>query len=119
MNPPLPIAKDNAPHYSWGDACDGWHLVRTPEFSVIQERMPPGTKEVRHRHARSRQFFYVLAGTLTIEVDAVTHSLPPHHGIEIPPGSVHEVRNDSAAHVDFLVISQPPSHGDRLRPPSE
>ena len=24
--------------------------------------MPPGTREVRHRHARSRQFFYVLPG---------------------------------------------------------
>ena len=58
------IDKESAPHYGWGEGCDGWHLVRTPELSVIQERMPPGTSEVRHRHGRARQFFFVLSGRL-------------------------------------------------------
>ena len=39
--------RQNAPHYRWGDGCDGWHLVRAPQLSVIQERMPPGTQEAR------------------------------------------------------------------------
>jgi mannose-6-phosphate isomerase-like protein (cupin superfamily) len=70
---------------------------------------------VRHYHARSRQFFFVLRGTLTVEVaGAAAHTLREHHGVEVPPGMTHEVRNDSEEPAEFLVISQPPSHGDRV-----
>ena len=33
--------------------------------------------------------------------------------LEIAPGTVHQVRNESSADVIFLVISVPPSRGDR------
>ena len=63
------MSTSTAEHYTWGEACDGWHLVKQDGVSVIQERMPAGTAETRHRHARSRQFFYVLSGSLTIEME--------------------------------------------------
>lgn len=110
---PKPISTDSAHSYGWGDGCTGWHLVRSQGLSVIEERMPPGTREVRHWHARARQFFYVLHGTLTIEVEGETHVLPARSGIELPQGTAHQVSNDSDADVEFLVISEPPSHGDR------
>ena len=110
---PKPISTSSAYSYGWGDGCTGWHLVRAQNLSVIEERMPPGTQEVRHWHARSRQFFYVLDGTLTLEVEGVTHVLPPRTGIELPEGTAHQAINDSRADVQFLVISEPPSHGDR------
>jgi quercetin dioxygenase-like cupin family protein len=59
-----PISIGTAQHYTWGGKCDGWHLVRSADLSVIQERMPPGTVKVGHRHERARQFFYVLEGAL-------------------------------------------------------
>jgi len=108
-----PISRDRATHYTWGDGCDGWHLMRTPTLSVIEECMPPGTQEVRHRHAVAQQFFYVLEGSLTMEVDGVTHELHAGTGLEIPVAVPHQARNHSAAPVRFLVVSQPPSHGDR------
>lgn len=40
-----PIRLENAEHYLWGTHCEGWHLVRAPELSVIQERVPPGECE--------------------------------------------------------------------------
>ena len=46
------ISTSNAEHYRWGDACDGWHLLAGEALSVIEERMPPGTAELRHRHAK-------------------------------------------------------------------
>ena len=52
----------------------------------------------RDPHARSRQFFFVLEGTLTLEVDGRVHQLGPGVGLEVAPGAV---------------VSQPPSHGDR------
>lgn len=113
-----PTSIETAAHYVWGGSCDGWHLVRSPELSVIQERMPPGTAEVRHRHARARQFFYVLRGSLTLECAGVTHRLIAGQGLEIAPGAPHEARNDSGQAVDFLVISQPPSHADREPAPA-
>ncbi len=112
-----PISRATAAHYQWGDACDGWHLVRTPGLSVIQEHMPAGATEVRHRHGRSRQFFFVLAGTLTMEVDGATHALAAGTGLEIAPGEVHQAINASAEPVSFLVVSHPPSHGDRTPAP--
>ena len=110
----IPISRPSAEHYTWGAQCDGWHLVRAEGLSVIEERMPPGAHEVRHRHARSRQFFYVLSGTLTMEVEGTRHRLAARTGLELPPGTAHQAINDSDADVEFLVVSTPPSHGDRI-----
>ncbi len=101
-------------HYVWGGRCDGWHLLRSQDLSVIQERMPPHTSEGAHSHARSRQFFFVLAGTLSIGVGTLVHTLRPEQGLEVAPGTVHRVFNDGGDDVRFLVISSPPSHGDRI-----
>jgi len=108
-----PTSSATAPHYAWGDGCDGWHLVRAAGLSVIQERMPPHTAEARHRHAAARQFFFVLAGALTIETDGVVHALGTGHGLEVAPGVAHQVFNRGGVDAHFLVVSQPPSHGDR------
>ena len=68
-----PISRKTAEHYTWGGpqsaTCDGWHLVRTPELSIIEELMPAGAIEVRHFHLRACQFFFVLEGELTLEVE--------------------------------------------------
>ena len=111
------IDKQSAPHYSWGDACDGGHLVQTPALSIIEERMPPGTSEVRHLHNNASQFFYVLRGSLTIEVSGTESILNPRQGLYISAGEPHQVRNRSTSDVEFLVISNPPSHGDRVAAP--
>jgi mannose-6-phosphate isomerase-like protein (cupin superfamily) len=110
----VPISRASASHYSWGRGCDGWHLVRDVALSVIEERMPPATCEVRHRHSRARQFFYVLSGTLTMEADGARHTLTAGMGVEIAPGVAHQAHNDSGTDVEFLVVSSPPSHGDRV-----
>lgn len=109
-----PVSPDNALHYSWGDRCDGWHLVRTAELSVIYERMPARTAETRHSHSQSRQFFFVLEGSLVIAVGAATLRIDRRQGIEIAPGVEHQVLNVGPSEAHLLVISQPPSHGDRV-----
>jgi mannose-6-phosphate isomerase-like protein (cupin superfamily) len=75
--------------------------------------MPPGTTEVSHRHARAQQVFYVLAGELVLYCGAVRHVLSARHGLHIPAGVAHQAVNESSQDVEFLVISEPPSHGDR------
>jgi quercetin dioxygenase-like cupin family protein len=112
------ISTANASRYKWGGPadtdCDGWHLVRTPKLSIIEEAMPAGTCETRHHHRRARQFFYVIEGELTLEIEQQSITLHVGEGIEIAPGQVHQALNQSAAIARFLVTSQPPSHGDRV-----
>lgn len=103
----------NAEHYAWGDGCDGWHLLKRDDVSIIQESVPPGKAEVNHFHKISRQFFYVLEGEATIVTGSRKIVLKKHQGLEIPPGVSHQFRNDSPTVVSFLVISVPKSHGDR------
>lgn len=108
------VSKQNAEHYSWGKKCDGWHLVKQNDLSVIHERMPSGAYEVRHFHNKSRQFFFVLSGTATLEVNGVRYEIGALQGIEVPPGVPHQMMNQSRSDVEFLVVSQPKSHGDRI-----
>jgi mannose-6-phosphate isomerase-like protein (cupin superfamily) len=107
------ISKETAEHYVWGSGCDGWHLVKNAGLSVIQERMPPGTSETRHFHRQAQQFFYVLSGTAVIEVEGERFALTAGTGVRVSTGIPHQIKNESGEDVHFLVISQPPSHGDR------
>lgn len=110
----LKVETGSSQHYNWGESCDGWVLSPTPDQLVLEERMPPDTSERRHFHLKARQFFYVLTGSLTMELDGLTYSIPARAGIEIPPGARHQARNESAADVHFLVISSPTTRGDRI-----
>ena len=112
-----PTSAATAERYAWGDGCDGWHLVRADGLSVIEERMPAGASEARHAHGRARQFFYVLAGALRVEVEGDELALGPGAGVEVAPGLAHQVTNPGPGDARFLVVSQPPSHGDRVATP--
>jgi len=113
VNTPRTISTNTAAHYFWGQGCDGWHLVGNAQLSVIEEQMPAGAKEAQHYHKATRQFFYVMHGTLTMVVGEGSTPVVAGSGIEIAPGTIHQARNDSDSNVRFLVISQPPSHMDR------
>jgi mannose-6-phosphate isomerase-like protein (cupin superfamily) len=104
----------NAEHYTWGDDCHGWFLLKDPNIHIIQERMPPGTWEKRHIHNRSRQFFYVLRGELTMAVGQESVMIRAGEGLEIEPRAAHQARNTSQNDVEFIVMSCPPSHDDRM-----
>ncbi len=114
QEPPSLISTDTAEHYTWGANCDGWFLLKSESHHVIQERMPPGTAEQMHWHRNSRQLFYVLKGELTMRRESVSTIIPAGHCVIIDPLSAHQARNDSKEDVEFLVISVPPSHGDRF-----
>ena len=107
------VSIENVDHYHWGDQHDGWHLVKSDALSVIQERVPPGGREVRHLHVRSEQFFFVLSGRATLEVAGELFQLDPNQGIHVPANTPHQLSNETDQDLHFLVTSTPPSHGDR------
>ncbi|WP_059041017.1 cupin domain-containing protein [Paenibacillus rubinfantis] len=108
------ISKQNAEHYVWGGNCDGWRLLDREDYSIIHEKMPPDSQEVRHFHEKAEQFCFVLSGRLQIELDGTLHELHPHEGLEIPANMPHQAINRSAEAVEFLVISRPNTRGDRV-----
>jgi mannose-6-phosphate isomerase-like protein (cupin superfamily) len=108
-----PISKNNAPHREWGSGCDAWVLCPSADMTVVQERMPPRTCEKRHFHAQARQFFYVLSGWLTMEIEGRYHLLGARNGMEVAPGQVHQARNEGPDDLHFLVISSATTRDDR------
>jgi mannose-6-phosphate isomerase-like protein (cupin superfamily) len=112
------VSTAESEHYTWGGVCDGWHLLKLADLSVIQERVPPGAGEVKHFHTHARQFFYVIKGVARLEFDGTSVSFSAGQGVHVPPGAPHRFSNDSTEEVVFLVISSPSTAGDRTNVPS-
>lgn len=109
-----PVSVATAEHYGWGVNCDGWHLLKRDDLSIILERMPSGSSEIRHYHRQSRQFFYILEGEATLITGDEAVSLRVGQGLEVPPWVAHQIRNGTTSDLVFLVVSAPKSHGDRV-----
>ena len=110
----MSISIENAEHYLWGGNCDGWHLLKRDDMSVIQERVPGGSAEVMHYHERARQFFYILEGEGRMSFEDHDVVLQKGQSLEIAPMIKHQFQNNSGVDVHFLVISVPPTRGDRV-----
>jgi mannose-6-phosphate isomerase-like protein (cupin superfamily) len=109
------ISKANAENYVWGRQCHGWHLLKLPQLSIVQERVPAGAGEVRHYHQRAEQFFFVLSGVATLEVGGEAERLGPGQGRHVPAGIPHQLYVAGPENSEFLVVSAPLAHGDRVR----
>lgn len=110
--------KETAEHYYWKEVCDGWHLVKREDISIITEKMPPHTAEDMHCHEKARQFFYILSGQAVMRFLEGEEVLAAGEGIEIPPKEAHQMCNRSDGDIEFLVVSVPKAHGDRITLPS-
>lgn len=111
------VSTKNAEHYVWGEICDGWHLLKHDDMSIIQERVPAGSAEVMHYHNTARQFFYILEGEATMVFEDRDIVLRKGEGIEIEPQVRHQFKNHSKGDVHFLVVSVPSTRGDRINLP--
>lgn len=76
--------------------------------------MPPNTSEVKHYHNKAQQFFYILKGNAVFELDNKTVRIGEREGIHIGSQVIHQIRNEGNMDLEFLVISEPTSKGDRV-----
>jgi len=106
-----------AEQYTWGDNCLGWHLLKADALSIIQELIPAGAAEQLHYHDKAQQFFFILSGTATFEIDGAEHVVAAQEGIHIPPGARHRISNRHGGDLKFLLVSQPTTRGDRTNLP--
>lgn len=101
-------------HYTWGNNCDGWHLLKSDSLSLIEERMPPQSREILHYHLHAQQVFYMLSGKAVFEINGEEKFAEAGEHVHIPARTLHFIRNEAEEDLRFLVISEPKSHGDRI-----
>jgi quercetin dioxygenase-like cupin family protein len=76
--------------------------------SVAYIRTPPGGGSPRGLHTHDwEQIFYVLEGTMTIEVEGEQMTAGPGSLIVFPAGVPHRNWNDSAAPTVHLAVNTP------------
>ena len=81
-------------HYQWGANCDGWNLVDEPSLSIKQERMPAGTEETKHFHREAQQFFFILKGVASFEMNnGSSITVNAGEGLHLPAGTPHKIIN--------------------------
>ena len=97
-----------------GNDCRAWYLVNKPELSILQEMMPPHTEEVNHLHHHAQQFFFMLKGKATVEFEMKKTRIATGEGIYIAPNIHHKIKNETEEPIEFLLVSQPNAHGDRM-----
>ncbi|MEI6033971.1 MAG: cupin domain-containing protein [Verrucomicrobiae bacterium] len=79
--------------------------------SLAEATVPAGTSTLRHRHLASEEFYFILEGSGTMEIDGSRREISPGDAILIPPGARHQI--SAAATLRFLCCCAPPySHED-------
>jgi len=101
-------------HYEWGSDCESWNLVDNVALSVKQEMMPAGASEQLHYHERSQQFFFILSGTATFEIEGKQLEVRVHEGLQILAGEKHRIINNGKTNLEFILCSQPSILNDRV-----
>ena len=99
-------------HYKWGNDCDGWNFVDEENLSIKQERMPAGTSEELHYHSKAEQFFFILKGIASFEIE-----VKEQEGLHIKAGLKHRIINNTTEDLEFILYSQPSTKNDRINVP--
>ena len=79
--------------------------------SLAEATVPPGHPTQRHWHRLSEEFYFILEGTGTMEIDGETLEVAPGDAILIPPGAWHQITATQT--LRFLCCCAPPyAHED-------
>lgn len=79
--------------------------------SLAEARIPIGGTTQRHFHKIAEEFYFILEGRGTMEIDGETRTVVPGDAILIPPGAWHTIAAEEA--LRFLCCCAPPySHDD-------
>ena len=65
-------------------------------------------------HLKSEQFFFVLFGYATLELNGEAFELGENQGFRVTSNTTHQLSHLGQADLHFIVISTPYRHGDRV-----
>ncbi len=79
--------------------------------SLAEASLPPGAGTDRHYHKLSEEFYFLLEGTGTMEINGETRVVTPGDAVLIPSGAWHQIT--ATAPLRFLCCCAPPyAHED-------
>ena len=79
--------------------------------SLAEATVPTGSATQRHYHKLSEEFYFILEGHGTMEIDGEERPVSPGDAILIPPGAWHQITASQT--LRFLCCCAPPySHED-------
>jgi quercetin dioxygenase-like cupin family protein len=76
-------------------------------YCLADAMVPPGGGPPPHYHTREEEAFYVLEGEVTFTVDGKKVVGTPGTFVQIPRGTPHAFKNESAAPVRMLIQCSP------------
>ena len=101
-------------HYKWGNDYDGWVFVDTETLSIKLELMTGQAAETLHYHEKAQQFFFILKGIATFEVENESYTVHTGQGFHIEAGKKHRIINNTSEDIEFILSSQPSTNQDRF-----
>ncbi len=78
--------------------------------SLAEATVPAGCATQRHYHRLSEEFYFILEGRGTMEIDGQAREVAPGDAIMIPPGAWHTIT--AHATLRFLCSCAPPYRHD-------
>ena len=79
--------------------------------SLAEATVPAGRATERHYHKLSEEFYFILDGAGTVQIDGETRAVGPGDAILIPPGAWHEIA--ACETLRFICCCAPPyAHED-------
>jgi mannose-6-phosphate isomerase-like protein (cupin superfamily) len=79
--------------------------------SLAEARVPAGSATQRHYHKLAEEFYFILEGCGTMDLDGETREVGPGDCVLIPPGAWHTI--EAQENLRFLCCCAPPySHED-------
>ena len=101
-----PITVAESPVVPNPHGLDAHRLFASPHVEVVHISLPPGKALVRHASPVD-SLFYVIDGTATIESGSERVTAPSGTTMPHPARTMHQVLNETAAQLRFLVIKTP------------
>ena len=76
--------------------------------SLAEAGLAPGQATQRHYHRVSEEFYFLVEGEASMEIDGERATVRAGDAVLIPPGAWHQIRATDAGPVRLLVTCSPP-----------
>ena len=103
---------DNVPAFTTKDGSEIRELLAyrnscIANQSLAEARLPVGATTTRHRHPKTEEIYYILAGRGQMQIGDETQPVVPGDAIAIPPGASHQITTTGGEPLKFLCCCAP------------
>ena len=75
--------------------------------TLAEACLPAGAATILHRHIKTEEIYYILAGEGLMRIDQDTSPVGSGDAVAIPPGTAHQITNTGNGTLKFLCCCAP------------